>query len=130
MRFGGYSGWLLTIGQDQFPVRGWEDASPLLQSNWGTTGPELDLTRYEGDVLNAVVNERNEAVVTYLPDESAPEVFSGSYDPNAEWRSFPRSDGYDFEVPASTVISRELALQIIRSYLSTGKPIGLPGIVS
>jgi hypothetical protein len=128
IEFGGYKDWLLTIGRKDFLVRTAEDVIALLDSEWGGANPEVHLTRYEGDSLQSIVNNKNEAVVSYCPGASAPELFSGNFDPNGPWVSFARSDGYEWNVPSSTIVSRDLAVQIIQACISKGRPIGLPGI--
>jgi len=80
VRCGGYSSWLLIIGNDEFEVERFDVAEVLLETHWGRTAPDLQITRYEGDVLRAAVNDKNEAVVTYQRELGLGEVFSGRLD--------------------------------------------------
>ena len=128
VRFGGYAGWLLTIGQSDFNIPSSGTGVPLIESQWGKISPYLRLTRYEGDVLQAATNEQGQAVVSYLENSTLPERFSGHYDPTAQWASFLQENGDTWEVPVTTVISRTEALSIIESHLSTGRPTGVTGI--
>lgn len=128
VNFGGYAGWLLTIGQSDFNVRSYAEGAVIIERQWGIVSPILRLTRYEGDILQAATNDQEQTVISYLANSVSPERFSGRYDPTEQWVSFAREKGENWEVPVTTVISRKEALGIIESYLSTGRPIGICGI--
>jgi hypothetical protein len=125
---GGYSSWLLMIGNDEFEIERFDVAEDLLEKHWGRTAPNLQLTRYEGDVLRAAVNDKNEAVVTYQRELGLGEVFSGRLDEKSPIVRFGQSNSEDWYVPASCVISRFEAMRIVRFFMTTGRPIGLAGI--
>jgi hypothetical protein len=121
MRFGGYGGWLMTVGEQEFEVRGYADAA----SQW-RPGSDLFLTRYDGDELHAFVNEKDEAAISYRKDIASGQIFSGRYDSNEEGAiTFPWGRGEEITFSRSEVISRAAALQIIRSLLDMGVPAGL-----
>jgi len=124
-KFGGYAHWLLTIGDKEFQVAGVEEAMTLIERNWHKSTKELYLTRYERDQLNALVNEKGEAMVRYLQLEPQKELYSGTFDWNSDRTSFVRFSGDEWEVPSSTVVSRALAIDLIKSFLARGRPVGL-----
>jgi hypothetical protein len=124
IKFGGYGHWLLVIGERKFTVRNYDEATTLIDSLWGKTSPTLQLTRYEGDILRAGLNQNNEVGVMYLPVKGHV-VYAKRFDRDCEWAWF--SDDEAYSVPVPTLISREQATRIIKSYMITGSPIGLPG---
>jgi hypothetical protein len=130
VNLGGYNGWLLTIGRNDFLIQSCAEAAKLVESQWGKVASTLRLTRYEGDVLQASTNDRGESVISYLADPISPERFSGRYDPTEQWVPLVvQEDGDYLEVPSTTIISRQGAINIIESHIALGRPIGVEGIV-
>jgi hypothetical protein len=125
LRFGGYDGWLVRIGRNEHIVPSHIDGIRLVANQWGRISAEIQVTRYDGDLLQAVINDADQAVVSYLKDSVCPEKFSGTFDPGAEVLSLRRENGDTWDVPVTTVVTRHEALKIIESYMATGCPIGV-----
>lgn len=123
--YGGCAGWMLTIGQSDYCATAYDEAALLIDRLWGVKFPYVRISRYEGDVLQASTNEQGQAIVNYLADAASPECFSGRFDGAEPWVLFKGEGGDDWELPFTTVVTREEARSIIKSYLSSGRPIGL-----
>jgi hypothetical protein len=123
---GGYNEWVVRLGSKEYRISADEDVVALLRRDWGTVAPDIEITRYEGDSLTGVTNDRGMAVLCYRNDigelHSRNANFSGSDD---DWVTFPRSDGWDHEAPPSEVVVKADAIETIKTFLRTGKPTGL-----
>jgi len=106
-----------------------EEAIPIIEAQWDTSTKELCLTRYQCDQLNALINQKNEAMVRYLQLDPQNELYSGTFDWDSDRVSFTRFRGDEWEVPSSTVVSRAVAIDLIKSFLARGRPVGLSPVV-
>jgi hypothetical protein len=127
MQMGGYPEWLLSVGEYERYISKSDSVDEILQREWGTIAPELEITRYEGDSLFAVVDGEGSAVVSYQNQNDA-ETFSRNSDYSGQgdkWTTFPCSNGWDYEAPAMQVIGKERAIEIIKTFISSGVAVGL-----
>jgi hypothetical protein len=124
--FGGFEWCILHIGTSRYILNQGEDCQLILRHNWGRLAPELEVGSYDRGSLFGVTDDLGRAVVCYRTDEAEFHSVNSEYkgDP-AAWIAFPTSSGYDFEAPASQAISKDAAIQIVESFLRTGKPLGL-----
>ena len=124
VKYGGFSHWLMVIGEKEILIRSYEEAASQIESLWGGENPTISLTRYEGDTLQLGINQNNEVGIVYLSAKGHA-IYSRPFDKDCDWVWF--NDCENYSVPDQTLISREKAMAIIKSYLTTGRPIGLPG---
>lgn len=127
LEFGGHPGWDLVINNEESAASSPGAVLEAIRDAWSRPPVDLEIGRYDGDVLFAIADEAGRATVNYYSSNKE-ELVSGTpqlSDATVETHIFLRSNSYDHEVAMGQVITRDEALSIIESFVLTGKPAGL-----
>jgi hypothetical protein len=126
-KFGSYSDWRLTINGEALSLEGSADLGAVLSEKWKSDVIDLELTRYEEDVMSVIANN-GFACVRYIDAFKKTGLFSVNPryedDPRAKY-VFSGYGGTDWEEDLNTVISKEEALNLMVSFFRSGTPDGL-----
>lgn len=127
LTFGGHDGWILIVDHKEYYPDSADEAIDLVLSESARGAEEIEVTRYEGDCLHAMFDQKEMAHIEYRSSDgpicrSRNPAYTGPDDLTV---GFPASNRNDYEVPAREVITTDHALKLIAEFIRTGTPGGL-----
>lgn len=124
--FGGHPGWDLVINNEESEASSSDAVLDAIRDAWNRPPVDLEIGRYAGDTLFAIVDATGRATVSYYKGQDEQVSKAGQPLPPGEpTYIFTRSNGYDHEVPVDQVITRDEALSIIENFVMNGSLLGL-----